>query len=181
MPFGAAPCGSLSSSAHAGRRVLDQVDAVERQLARRALVAAAHPAGRLGEVDRAVRLHDEIVRAVQALARRTCRPASSARRSFSRRAMARSVIAAMISRPSPIERQAIGADEEQLQAAVGILAADAVHIGAGEPALLEEDRQLAGGRPLVNDVRGHVAEQQIAAPARRRPRRVLRSRRSNRP
>jgi len=45
----------------------------------------------------------------------------------------------------PIQRETVGADQEQLQAAVGVLAPDAVHIGARESALVQEDGDAPAG------------------------------------
>ena len=64
--------------------------------------------------------------------------------------------------PLAIECEAVRADEQQMQTTVRVLPTDVVQVVSGVAAVLEEHGQLSGGRPLVDDVRGHVAEEEVA-------------------
>src|SRR5437762_1387095 len=157
----------VDDPAHAS--ALDHVDALEVQALARVLLAKAQAAVGVGEVDRAVFLDDDVVRPVELLAFETVGEDG-----------ALAVLLDPVDRPSrpgrddepplAVEGEPVRADHVELleqriarALAVGLLEAHAPDIRLCVAAAVHVDRRLAPRRELVNYVRGHVAQEQVAA------------------
>src|SRR5882762_5074730 len=148
---------------------LDHVDALEVQTLARILIAQAQAAVGVGEVDRAVLLDDDVVRAVELLAFEAVGEHG-----------ARAVPFDPVDRPSgpgrddepalPVEREPVRADHVELLEqgiagilAVGLLEPHAPDVRQRIAASVQVDGRLALGRELVDHVRGDIAQEQVAA------------------
>src|SRR5882724_1855355 len=148
---------------------LDHVDALEVEALARVFFAQAQAAVGVGEVDGAVLLDDDVVRAVEL-------PAFEAVGEDG----ALAVLLDPVDRPSgpgrddepalPVEGEPVRADHVELLEqgiarvlAVGLFEAHAPDVGPGIAAAMHVDGRLARGRELVDHVRGHVAQEQVAA------------------
>src|SRR6266436_5836438 len=148
---------------------LDHVDALEVQALARILIAQAQAAVGVGEVDRAVLLDDDVVRAVELLAFEAVGEHG-----------ALAVLFDPVDRPSgpggddepalPVEREPVRADHVELLEqgiarilAIGLLEPHAPDVRQRIAASLQVDGRLALGRELVDHVRGDIAQEQVAA------------------
>src|SRR5882762_7065304 len=147
---------------------LDHVDTLEVQALARVLLAKAQAAVGVGEVDRAVALDDDVVRAVELPAFETVGEHG-----------ALAVLLDPVDRPSgpcrddepalPVEGEPVRADHVELLEqgiarvlSVGLLEAHAPDVGLGVAAAMHVDGRFAPGRELVDHVRGDVAQEQVA-------------------
>src|SRR6266702_99037 len=157
----------VDDPAHAS--ALDHVDALEVQAPARVLLAKAQAAVGVGEVDRAVLLDDDVVRAVELL------PFEAVGEDG-----ALAVLLDPVDRPPgpgrddepalPVEGEPVRADHVELLEQgiarvlpVGLLEAHAPDVGPGVAAAVHVDGRLALGRELVDHVCGDVAQEQVAA------------------
>src|SRR5882757_8231904 len=148
---------------------LDHVDALEVEALARVLLAQAQAAVGVGEVDGAVALDDDVVRAVEL-------PAFEAVGEDG----ALAVLLDPVDRPSgpgrddepalPVEGEPVRADHVELLEQgiarvlpVGLLEAHSPDVGPGVAAAMHVDGRFAPGRELVDHVGGDVAQQQVAA------------------
>src|SRR6267378_206846 len=147
---------------------LDHVDALEVQALARVLLAKAQAAVGVGEVDRAVALDDDVVRAVELPAFETVGEYG-----------ALAVLLDPVDRPSgpcrddepalPVEGEPVRADHVELLEQgiarvlpVGLLEAHSPDVGPGVAAAMHVDGRFAPGRELVDHVRGDIAQEQVA-------------------